>query len=177
MWRWRALAVVVAAIVLLAGAAVAEPKLMHELRHHGVHEINKLTSGRGSLIYNGLRIAKRHPEVGVGVGGFSQAYSKLTHRHIRQSASHDTPVTVAAEGGAIGLLLFFWLIVSFGRSAFRRIDSSRAGDVALAAGLILVAIFVHSLAYNDFFEDPTTWLVFGLIGLTGARSPSAMIDA
>jgi hypothetical protein len=28
-----------------------------------------------------------------------------------------------------------------------------------------VAIFVHSLAYNDFFEDPTTWVLFGLIGL------------
>jgi hypothetical protein len=38
----------------------------------------------------------------------------------------------------------------------------------MSAGLALVAIFVHSLAYNDFFEDPTTW---GLIGLIGLVSP------
>jgi hypothetical protein len=43
------------------------------------------------------------------------------------------------------------------------------GGIALAAGLALVAIFVHSLAYNDFFEDPTTWGLFGLIGLAAPR--------
>jgi hypothetical protein len=32
-----------------------------------------------------------------------------------------------------------------------------------------VAIFVHSLAYNDFFEDPTTWGLIGLIALAAPR--------
>jgi hypothetical protein len=35
--------------------------------------------------------------------------------------------------------------------------------VPLAAGLSVAAILVHSLFYNDFFEDPTTWLLLGLI--------------
>jgi len=181
-WRWKALAVLVAAVVLLAAGAVADPKLMHALRHHGVAEINKLTSGRGSLIFNGLRIAKRHPVAGVGVGGFSKAYSRLTHRHIKESASHNTPVTVVAEGGVIGLALFLWLMIAFGLAAFRRIDRTLAGDVGLAAGLVLVAIFAHANAYSDFFEDPTTWLVFGLIGLSAAQrvdqrsAGSAMIE-
>lgn len=165
VWRWRSLVVVAAVLVLLAGAVVAEPKLTHALRHHGVREFNTLTSGRGSLIYNGIRIAKRHPVNGVGLGGFPHAYSKLTHRHIRKSASHNTPVTVAAEGGAIGILLYAWLLVAMFRTAFRRIDRTMIGTVSLAAGLVLVAIFVHSLAYNDFFEDPTTWASFGLIAL------------
>ena len=176
--------VVVAAVVLLVGGAVAAPKLTHSLCHHGASEVNSLTSGRGSLICTGLRIAKRHPVNGVGLGGFSSAYSKLTHRHVKQSASHNTPVTVAAEGGVIGLALFLWLVIAFGLSAFRRIDRTLAGDLALAAGLVLVAIFVHANAYNDFFEDPTTWLVFGLIALSATRrsqaspmaQPSAMIE-
>jgi O-antigen ligase len=165
VWRWRSLAVVAVAVVLLVGTVVAEPKLLHALRHHGVSEVNKLTTGRGSLIYNGIRIAKRHPVNGVGVGGFPHAYSKLTQRHIRKSASHNTPVTVAAEGGVIGLLLYLWLLVAMFRTAFRRIDRTMIGTVSLAAGLVLVAIVVHSFAYNDFFEDPTTWGAFGLIGL------------
>jgi hypothetical protein len=41
--------------------------------------------------------------------------------------------------------------------------------MALAAGLALLAIFVHSLAYNDFFEDPTTWGLIGLIALVSPR--------
>jgi putative inorganic carbon (hco3(-)) transporter len=183
VWRWKSLIVVAVAVLLLAGAVVAAPKLVHGLRHHGVREFNSLASGRGSLIYNGVRIAKRHPVNGVGVSGFSRAYSKLTHRRIKQSASHDTPVTVAAEGGAIGFLLYAWLVINMLRMAFRRIGDSEVGLLALSAGLVLVAIFFHSLAYNDFFEDPTTWGVFGLIGLVVSRraaargEPSAMIDA
>ncbi len=165
VWRWRSVAVLVGVVVLLAGGTVAEPKLLHALRHHGISEINKLTSGRGSLISNGIKIAKAHPAVGVGVGGFAHAYSKRTHRRPRQSASHNTPVTVAAEEGGLGLVLYLWLVVSLFMTAFRRIDRSAVGNVALAAGLVLVAIFVHSLAYNDFFEDPTTWGLFGLIAL------------
>jgi putative inorganic carbon (hco3(-)) transporter len=165
VWRWRSLAVVGAVVVLLAGVAAAEPKLVHALRHHGVSEVNALTSGRGSLIANGIKIAEAHPVNGVGVGGFAHAYSKRTHRKPRKSASHNTPVTVAAEGGAIGLLLYAWLLVAMFRTAFRRIDRTMIGTVSLAAGLVVVAIFIHSLAYNDFFEDPTTWAAFGLISL------------
>jgi putative inorganic carbon (HCO3(-)) transporter len=168
VWRWKSLAVVAVAVVLLAGAVAAEPKLLHALRHHGIHEINLLTSGRGSLISNGIKIAKAHPAGGVGIGGFAHAYSKRTHRKPKASASHDTPVTVAAEEGAVGLVLFFWLVVSTLRLAFRRIDRTLLGLVSLAAGLSLVAIFVHSLSYNDFFEDPTMW---GLLGLAALAAP------
>ncbi len=176
VWRWKAVVVLVVAVMVLVAGAVSEPKLMSSLRHHGVKEINSLTSGRGSLIYNGLRIAKRHPVDGVGLGSFSKAYHKLTRRSDRQSASHNTPVTVVAEGGVIGLALFLWLVIAFGLSAFRRLDRTLAGDLGLAAGLVLVAIFAHSNAYNDFFEDPTTWLVFGLISLAARSRRSAMIE-
>lgn len=176
VWRWKALAVLVAAVFILVAGASAQPHLMHALRHNGVKEINSLTSGRGSLIYNGLRIAKRHPVAGVGLGSFSKAYHKLTKRSDKQSASHNTPVTVVAEGGVIGLALFLWLVIAFGLAAFRRIDRTLAGDLGLAAGLVLIAIFAHANAYNDFFEDPTTWLVFGLIGLAARSRRSAMIE-
>ena len=77
-------------------------------------------------------------------------------------------MTVAAEEGAPGFLLFFWLVGALLLAAYRRIDHETYGRLALAAGLALLAIFVHSLAYADFFEDPTTW---GLIGLIGLVSP------
>ena len=83
--------------------------------------------------------------------------------------------TIVAAAGA-SLALFLWLVIAFGLSAFRRIHRGLAGDLALAAGLVLVAIYAHANAYNDFFEDPTTWLAFGLIGLSARRpGSSAMI--
>jgi hypothetical protein len=77
-------------------------------------------------------------------------------------------VTVAAEEGGPGLLVYLWLVGALLLAAYRRIDHGTYGRLALAAGLALLAIFVHSLAYNDFFEDPTTW---GLIGLVALVSP------
>jgi O-antigen ligase len=169
VWRWRSLLALAAAVVVLAGIAVTQPKLMHALRHHTTGGLNSATHGRASLIANGIRIAKAHPAIGVGLGGFERAYSKRTHRTPRKSASHNTPVTVAAEEGAVGLLVFFWLLGSLLVAAYRRINHPVYGRVALAAGIALVAIFVHSLAYNDFFEDPTTWGLIGLIGLVAPR--------
>jgi O-antigen ligase len=165
VWRWKSLFALAAVLVVAGGIAVAQPKLMHALRHHTSGGLNKASSGRYDLVANGIRIAKAHPALGVGLGGFEHAYAKRTHRTPRQSASHNTPVTVAAEQGAIGLVVFLWLVGALLLAAYRRINHPVYGRLALSAGLGLLAIFVHSLAYNDFFEDPTTWLLVGLIAL------------
>ena len=168
-WRWRSLLALAAALAVLAGIAVSQPRLMHVLRHHTVGGLNSATHGRASLIANGIRIAQAHPAVGVGLGGFERAYSKRTHRTAKKSASHNTPVTVAAEEGGVGLVLYLWLLAALLVPLARRSDRSLAGLVALSAGLALVAIVVHSLAYDDFFEDPTTWGLVGLAGLVCQR--------
>jgi len=168
IWRWKSLLALAAVLVVGAGIAVTQPRLMHGLRHHTTSGLNKATGGRASLIAVGIRIAEAHPSHGVGLGGFEHAYSKRTGKQPKKSASHNTPVTVAAEEGAPGLLLFLWLVAALLLAAYRRINHATYGRMALAAGLALLAIFVHSLAYNDFFEDPTTW---GLIGLIGLVSP------
>ena len=46
-----------------------------------------------------------------------------------------------------------WLIV-----CVRRIDPA----LGLGLGAVLLALFVHSLSYSGFFEDPVTWLALGL---------------
>jgi O-antigen ligase len=162
-WRWRALVAVALAFAVLAGIAVAQPQIRRSLQHHTSSGLNSASSGRASLVANGIRIAKAHPVRGVGVGGFKRAYADrvgLRGKDPKTAASHDTPVTVAAETGIPGLALFAWLLVALGRQAFRR-----AGRVGLVAGLGLAAIFGHSLFYNAFFEDPLTWMLIGLVAL------------
>jgi O-antigen ligase len=179
VWRWKSLLALGAVLVVVAALVATQPRLMHAIRHHTTGGLNDATHGRASLVANGIRIARAHPALGVGLGGFEHAYSKRTHRTARKSASHNTPVTVAAEQGAVGLVIYFFLVGSLLLAAFRRINHPVYGRVALSAGLALVAIFVHSLAYNDFFEDPTTWGLFGLIGLVApirvrAREPRSV---
>jgi O-antigen ligase len=124
-------------------------------------------------VANGVRIAAAHPLVGVGVGGFKRAYAERVQRFKtndpKLAASHTTPVTVAAEGGVVGLALYLALLGALLLQAFRLADRSLPGTVALAAGLALAAVICHSIFYADFFEDPTTWLLIGLIGLSAAH--------
>jgi O-antigen ligase len=178
-WRWRALIAVAAAAAVLAGIAVSAPQLRHSIQHHTSTGLNSATSGRFSLVANGIRIAQAHPLTGVGVGGFKRAYADRVHfkgKEPKRAASHNTPVTVAAETGVVGLVLFAALLGALFTQAFRRADSSLAGVVSLSAGLVLAAIFCHSLFYADFFEDPTTWGLIGLIGLAAQVRPVAAAD-
>jgi O-antigen ligase/polysaccharide polymerase Wzy-like membrane protein len=172
-WRWRALVAVVLAIAVLAGISVSQPQVRKSLQHHTTSGLNSATSGRASLVANGIRIAVHHPVLGVGVGGFKRAYAErvgLKGKEPKTAASHNTPVTIAAESGAVGLALFAWVVAAFVVEAVRR----RRRSFSLVAGLALAAIFCHSLFYNAFFEDPMTWALFGLVVLAvPQRAPAA----
>jgi O-antigen ligase len=163
-WRWRALVALLLTAAVLAGIAASQPQIRRSVQHHTTSGLNSASSGRYSLVANGIRIAARHPLLGVGVGGFKRAYAERVHlkgKEPKKAASHDTPVTVAAETGVVGLGLLGWLIGAVLVPAFRPRSS-----LALATGLALGAILCHSLFYNAFFEDPITWALFGLVALT-----------
>jgi putative inorganic carbon (HCO3(-)) transporter len=170
-WRWRAVAAVALVAAVMVPVGVAAPQLA-SVRQNVVSAstdgLDRATSGRYKLITNGIRIALDHPLVGVGTGGFKKAYAERLG--LRQSApavaSHNTPVTVSAETGVIGLLLFTWLLAAGLLVALRRNDGAGVAQLTgLAAGVVLVAVLVHSFFYNAFFEDATTWMALGLAAL------------
>ncbi len=74
--------------------------------------------------------------------------------------SHTTPLTVAAELGAVGLALYVWLIVGGSRAIAGVARLDRGLGIALGASLL--ALFVHALFYSGFLEDPLTWLVLAV---------------
>jgi O-antigen ligase len=179
-WRWRALTAVGVATVVLIGVGVAASAgrtADRELVVAAPARIDRATSGRFQLVRNGLRIAVDNPLAGVGVGGFKSTYAErfeLPPRTI-EAASHNTPVTVAAETGLIGLGLFAWLLVAAGMVALHRLPdrppTARIAGVMAAVGL--AAIFVHSLAYNAFFEDPLMWGLLALAALAARQKGPA----
>jgi O-antigen ligase len=168
VWRWRALVAVAVAALVLVGLAGAQPHIRRALEHHTRSGLNHATSGRADLVANGIRIAAAHPALGVGVGGFKRAYADrvgLKGKDPKTAASHDTPVTIAAENGLVGLALFAWLLVALFGQAYLARGRHTHGRLAVVCGLALVAVLVHSLFYNFFFEDPMTWGLIGLLAL------------
>jgi O-antigen ligase len=161
-WGRRGVVLAIVAAVVVGVAALATPSVRHDVFGHNT---KSATSGRGTLVRRGAHIAVHHPVAGVGLGGFKHAYAKLAGlkgKEPNAAASHTTPVTVAAEGGIVGFALYVWLLVAALLLAFRRFARDLPGLAALAFGLAIAAVAVHSLFYNAFFEDPTVWAAIGL---------------
>jgi putative inorganic carbon (HCO3(-)) transporter len=178
-WGRRGIAIAAVAAVIVAVGALAVPNIRHDVFGNG-RGLNSASGGRGKLVRKGIQIAVHHPVAGVGVGGFKRAYAELTHlkgREPKAAASHDTPVTVAAETGLPGLLLFGWLLAAGLLLAFRRFARDLPGLAALTFGIVIASIAVHSLFYNAFFEDPTVWAALGLAAVTARLSASGRDEA
>jgi O-antigen ligase len=103
-----------------------------------------------------------HPLAGVGIGGQPQASKDEANTQLsaKRDRSHTTPLTVAAELGIIGLLVYAALLAGAARLLFLLTGLNRA--LGLGASAVFLALFVHSLFYSGFFEDPIVWGVMAL---------------
>jgi len=168
VWRRRAVGAIAVVGAVLVTVGFSAPQVRHHLLGQSSTGLNRASSSRYELVTNGIRIATSHPVQGVGIGGFKRAYADRFHlkgKEPKKAASHDTPVTVAAEEGIPGLALLGWLFVAGMLAAWRLVSSSFSGQMGLILGLLFGAIAVHSLFYNAFFEDPMMWGALGLIAL------------
>jgi len=161
--RLRLVLLVCAAVAAVGAAAYAA----HAIEGRSAREA---TSGRSRLVTVTLDAFTARPIAGVGVGGQPKASAEESGRGSpSRNASHTTPLTVLADGGLIGLSLYAWLL---GAAAWALLLVTRQ-DRGLGVGLavVLLALFVHSLLYAGFFEDPLTWGVLGLAAAALAAAP------
>jgi O-antigen ligase len=192
-WKWTLAAVAVGivgavlAVTLVGGKSVNFSNLLDRL--------NIVTSGRANLVSGGLDLFAERPLQGYGSGSFQTAYrDHRENKDVPVSVSHTEPVTIAAEQGLLGLLLYAALIVvalwtmtsgirgppvsgaegesENGASLPRPQDSPSVPPAARPAVLAaFVALLVHTMAYAGFFEDPITWVLLA-IGASLAAAPT-----
>src|SRR5207247_1677833 len=174
LWRRRSVVPIGVAVAALLAVSLGVPQARHRIL--GKAGFSHATGGRSKLVSNGIKVALHHPVIGVGTGGFRHAYAKQTHlkgKEPKAAASHDTPITVAAETGLPGLALLAWLVFAAFTVPFRRNPvRGPTGRARLALGLALVAIVVHSLFYDALFEDPLFWGALALSAVA-ARAEAA----
>ena len=168
IWGRAAVVATLIATVVVAALVIALPQTRDRIEKKSRSGVSSVTSTRSTLVGQGLRIALANPVGGVGVGGFKLAYAERTGlrgKRPKKAASHTAPVTIAAEEGLPGLVLFGWLCAAALLAALRGLGRGFTSRVSFAVGLTLVAIIVHSFFYSAFFEDPMTWAMLGLVGL------------
>jgi O-antigen ligase len=151
--RWVAVAAAVA--LALVGAGIAASKVADT-------SVRKATSDRSRRVELTAKVWVHHPIAGVGLGAQPRESQKLADSSspLQNFVSHTTPLTVAAELGIVGVVLYVALLAGGAWT----LDAVRRRHEALGLGLaaVFLALFVHSLAYSGFFEDPITWLVLAI---------------
>ncbi len=166
-WKlWPVLATAGAVIVIGLVALAISPKTF------GLNQgLNGASSGRANLVTGGVHMFAQRPLYGYGSGAFVTQYRR-EYRKISTvlAASHTIPITVAAEQGLIGELVYLALVVSVLVTLFRGIRASPA-RVAIAAAFL--GLLLHTMLYADFLEDPETWALLAIgAALAGQQAAS-----
>jgi len=133
--------------------------------------LNGASSGRPGLVSGGLDLFKSRPVWGYGSGSFSTEYAAHHHRPGQTlTASHTIPVTIAAEQGLIGELVYLALVVA---ALITLLQRARPDPPRVAIAAAFIALLFHTLLYADFLEDPITWTLLA-VGVALARRPPPM---
>jgi hypothetical protein len=161
----KKIVLVAALVAALAGGAVAATTARG-------HSLRKATSGRSRLVTVTTRVIRNHPLVGVGIGSQPLASSKEAKSRLaaRRDASHTTPLTVLAELGAVGFLLYLAFLAAAVRLLFLTARRHRGFGLGLAAAFLV--LFLHSLFYSGFFEDPLMWGTLAVAAGSLAAAPA-----
>jgi hypothetical protein len=155
------------ALALAAGIAV-----FAESRGDSARQV---TRDRLPIVKVTWPVYAQHPLIGVGIG--SQPLMSRREADARKqkskNVSHTTPLTVAAELGTLGLLVYLAFLVALGRAILAAWQRHRALGLALAG--CLTALVVQSVFYGGFFEDPFVWGIAGVAAaaLTFLPAPAA----
>ncbi|HEY5709221.1 MAG TPA: O-antigen ligase family protein [Solirubrobacterales bacterium] len=155
--RWT-----LAAVAGLAVAGVLVVLLVGGSSKLSPDRINIDTSGRANLVSGGIHLFAQRPVYGYGSGSFPKAYRQhVKTKEIPVSVSHTEPITIAAEQGLAGLLLYAALVLTalwtMAGGLVRHLSVARAAVLAT-----FVALLVHTMAYAGFFEDPITWVLLAV---------------
>jgi O-antigen ligase len=127
--------------------------------HSDIEDVRSIDAGHSSLIKGGVDLAQYRPVYGWGSGSFGRAFYERIER-ARTTVSHSEPITVAAEQGAIGLVVYIALLVA----AFVTLlgAGARGSPARSLVAAAFVVMFIDSLGYTGFTTDPATWALLGV---------------
>jgi len=165
-WQMRRAILIAGAVLAIGAVAIAVTPTTFGLNQG----LNGASSGRANLVTRGLHLFSERPVWGYGSGAFVHVYQVHYHVNPQQlSASHTIAVTIAAEQGLIGELVYLALVIV---AVLRLVRGARADPARVAVAAAFIALLFHTLLYADFLEDPVTWVLLA-VGTALARQAVA----
>ena len=137
-----------------------------------VHNANVADDNRVYLIHAGLAMFSRHPIAGVGFGGYQHALLTTYKGYLPpnrtganlDTLSHAALVTIMAEQGVVGTVLFLAFLLALAVESWR--GRRRAGPWAVWVTIpatLIVPVFIYSQIEGRLITEPYFWLSVGLL--------------
>jgi O-antigen ligase len=152
---WRITRVAIFVAVAIALIAMLVPNSMDSVtRFYNPDEVYGLD--RIYFYITGLQLFLTHPFLGVGAGNY-QFFDRIYAEVSSGGIAHNQFLTIAAETGLVGLLLFFWLLVSLlrmRRKLFLQQPQDRPKDTQYwvkAAGSVFVLVWIWQCFFGEVF--------------------------
>ena len=177
-WRWTLVGIVAVGVAtFISLQAVGGLGDSDRTERGGADDV---TSGHSTLIEGGFDLFTDRPLQGYGSASFSEAFAENEEvEEGETTVSHNEPVTVAAEQGAVGLLAYagvvgtaLWTLLagmgSLAPGLGARDDAvgdplDDEGSAEPLARMALLAAFcallVHTVGYAGYLSDPFTWVL------------------
>jgi O-antigen ligase len=181
VWKWRGTLIAVAGIVIIASAIIAGSAGTDNRYTRALDEWKMWQPGQPTItsigyrlefLHNSLKIAREHPLLGVGTGGFPRAYADVVAgTAIAPSTNpHNEYLNLTIQIGVAGLLALLSLFYCVWSRA-PALPTSH--EQILARGLVIT--FVIGCLFNSWLVDHTEGLFFawatGLL-FAGLKSPA-----
>jgi len=134
---------------------------------------------RAGMLMLATRDIQEHPVLGLGTSSFQLLYiadSDTTYQGLDNAWLGSFFFGIVHDTGAIGMILFLWLIVTLGRRAWRILTAPVHAAATTAVGALSAGVLVMLITYQ--FTDASTlaftWIQFGLLvaALRVAESPA-----
>jgi len=118
--------------------------------------------GRGHIWRAGLEVAREHPLVGVGAGGYVAALEPAAHG-VGQFGSHDVFLAILVEDGVVGLFLFLAMVAATIKPLRQLPQLQRRFGIVL-----LLALGVGSISL-EWENRKQFWFVLGILAAQVAQ--------
>lgn len=176
--RWRALSLIVCAIVAMTLVGAQSRTVLERLIPHSeVYRFAQLAPGRQMLSAAedilserilldrfGLEIFRENPVLGSGYGSFAMK-SSVQRLATKSYTSHNSYVLVLAEQGLLGiglLLALIYVALKTASSNIRGAQDQFIRQVQVGSLAAIVANLVFCAAYASLMYNVNLWMVLGL---------------
>lgn len=122
---------------------------------------------------DGLKLFRRSPVVGLGLGAFENGVMSVQNFFYETKYAHNHYIQALTETGIVGLLLFLFLLAVSAAAVWRTLRREDAHPLVPVLGAALVFMAGHAGVEVVFSAYPYLPVAFGTFALIGLCCPGA----